>query len=88
MSEGTKLPARFGQDEQRIPGRFGTAMLIKGLTPYIGENGNWWIGDEDTGVAAEGKTPVKGEDYFTETDKAELVAAVLSNFTDVSKEGQ
>ena len=21
-----------------------------GLTPYIGENGNWWIGDEDTGV--------------------------------------
>ena len=24
-----------------------------GLTPYIGENGNWWIGDEDTGVFAE-----------------------------------
>ena len=24
-----------------------------GLTPYIGENGNWWIGDEDTGVLAE-----------------------------------
>jgi hypothetical protein len=23
-----------------------------GLTPYIGENGNWWIGDEDTGVFA------------------------------------
>lgn len=25
-----------------------------GLTPFIGENGNWWIGDEDTGVKAEG----------------------------------
>ena len=25
-----------------------------GETPYIGDNGNWWIGDEDTGVAAEG----------------------------------
>ena len=25
-----------------------------GLTPHIGENGNWWIGDEDTGVKAEG----------------------------------
>ncbi len=26
---------------------------IDGLTPYIGENGNWWIGEADTGVAAE-----------------------------------
>lgn len=23
-----------------------------GLTPYIGDNGTWWIGDEDTGVIA------------------------------------
>lgn len=21
-----------------------------GITPHIGENGNWWIGDVDTGV--------------------------------------
>lgn len=26
-----------------------------GLTPYIGDNGNWWIGDTDTEVKAEGK---------------------------------
>ena len=26
-----------------------------GLTPYIGENGNWWIGEEDTGVVANGE---------------------------------
>lgn len=25
-----------------------------GQTPFIGENGNWWIGNEDTGVAASG----------------------------------
>jgi len=25
-----------------------------GQTPYIGENGNWWIGDTDTGVKATG----------------------------------
>ena len=25
-----------------------------GLTPHIGENGNWWIGDEDTGVPGSG----------------------------------
>ena len=24
-----------------------------GNTPYIGSNGNWWIGDEDTGVSAD-----------------------------------
>lgn len=23
-----------------------------GLTPYVGENGNWWIGGTDTGVRA------------------------------------
>jgi hypothetical protein len=30
-------------------------------------------------------TPVKGKDYFTEADKAELVSTVLANFTDVSE---
>ena len=25
-----------------------------GLTPYIGENGNWWIGQTDTDIAAKG----------------------------------
>lgn len=27
---------------------------INGITPHIGENGNWWIGEADTGVAATG----------------------------------
>lgn len=38
-------------------GAFHPIPTIKGkdgLTPYIGENGNWWIGDTDTGVRAEG----------------------------------
>lgn len=33
-----------------------------GVTPHIGDNGNWWIGDIDTGVRAE----VKGDVYSTE----------------------
>ena len=36
-----------------------------GLTPYVGSNNNWWIGDVDTGVLARGYTPQKGVDYFT-----------------------
>ncbi len=27
-----------------------------GQTPYIGDNGNWWIGEKDTGVSAKGDT--------------------------------
>lgn len=27
---------------------------VDGLTPHIGENGNWWVGDTDTGVSAKG----------------------------------
>ena len=40
---------------------------IDGLTPYIGDDGNWWIGDTDTGVKAagtdgqDGKTPYVGD---------------------------
>ena len=26
-----------------------------GITPHIGSNGNWWIGEKDTGVAARGE---------------------------------
>lgn len=26
-----------------------------GVTPHIGENGNWWIGETDTGIAATGE---------------------------------
>ena len=31
-----------------------------GLTPYIGDNGNWWIGEVDTGVKAEGQNGSNG----------------------------
>lgn len=31
-----------------------------GITPHIGENGNWYIGDDDTGVPAEGTPGPEG----------------------------
>ena len=34
---------------------------VDGLTPYIGENGNWWIGDVDTGIRASGEKGEKGD---------------------------
>ena len=32
-----------------------------GQTPYIGENGNWWVGDTDLGVPATGPQGEKGD---------------------------
>lgn len=33
-----------------------------GVSPHIGDNGNWWVGDQDTGVPAKGKD---GKDGIT-----------------------
>ena len=38
-----------------------------GLTPYIGANGNWWIGEEDTGTIAKAQIDVVNQ-YYTWTD--------------------
>lgn len=66
-----------------VPGGGGTGKPgTDGITPHIGENGNWYIGETDTGVKAQGKdgkdgdpgTPGKdGDDYvLTDTDKTEI----------------
>ena len=47
-------PGVDGQDGQ--DGKDGT----DGTTPHIGTNGNWWIGDQDTGVIAGGQNGEKG----------------------------
>ena len=42
-----------------------------GETPFIGDNGNWWIGDKDTGVYAGGDAPYIGTNgnwYVGSTD--------------------
>ena len=61
-----------------------------GITPTIGTNGNWYLGTTDTGkpsrgekgdtgvAGADGYTPVKGTDYWTAADKAEIVADTLA----------
>lgn len=42
VSLGVKATGEAGKDGE------------DGLTPHIGENGNWWVGDTDTGVSAKG----------------------------------
>lgn len=43
-----------------------------GLTPYIAKNGNWHIGDEDTGVQARGVDGTVTFDELSEEQKASL----------------
>ena len=55
-----------------------------GITPHIGENGNWYLDTTDTGKPSrgekgdKGKTPVKGTDYWTAADKTEIVNDTLA----------
>lgn len=52
--ERKKVQERFSNATAEIERKLATGDY-NGLTPYIGNNGNWWIGKEDTGVQAEGQ---------------------------------
>lgn len=44
-----------------------------GVTPHIGENGNWWIGDNDTGVFAGGIKGTQLANFTVEEDVQNLI---------------
>lgn len=45
-------PGKDGKDgEDGEPGKDGE----DGISPHIGSNGNWWVGDTNTGIKAQGK---------------------------------
>lgn len=51
-----------------------------GITPHIGANGNWFVGETDTGIRAQGKDGAKGDpgdDYIlTAEDKQEIAGLI------------
>lgn len=51
---------------------------LEGTTPHIGENGNWFLGDADTGVFA---TPDLS-DYFSEQN---LIALTKDEILEICK---
>ena len=55
-----------------------------GKTPYIGENGNWWIGNTDTGVTAQGPA---GEDGADGQDGKDGTSVTVVSVTKVSSVG-
>ena len=52
-----------------------------GITPTIGDNGNWYLGTTDTGKPSRGEkgdTPQRGVDYWTAADQQVIVDGVLA----------
>lgn len=67
-----------------VPGPVGP-IGPQGITPTIGDNGNWYIGDTDTGKPSRGADGLPGENYvLTDADKDEIAeqAAVLVKIPD------
>jgi len=129
FADGETFQQKFNNGE--LKGQDGISGA-DGITPHIGDNGNWFIGETDTnkpsqgangvngndgvGVAksevntsgelvitysngdltnlgkivgkdgADGKTPVKGVDYFTETDITEITNKVITDLPKYSGE--
>lgn len=66
LDNGNKMPVTGEKGDKGDNGASGS----DGLTPYIGDNGNWWIGTTDTGVKAQGDAifAKDGIDYTSDPD--------------------
>ena len=90
LTDGTTLDAGVAKGAKGDAGGTGA----DGITPHIGDNGNWYIGSTDTGrpsrgekgdpgtAGTPGKTPVRGTDYWTAADKQEIVSSVIASLPD------
>ena len=62
----------------------GTLKGTDGITPHIGENGNWYIGDTDTGVSAGGSelpavTAADAGKFLRVSSSGSWVAEIVAN---------
>ena len=70
--KGSEVPPEVASDPEYLTAAQVKALIAEatrsttpgpaGTTPHIGGNGNWWIGESDTGVKAAGKDGKDGED--------------------------
>lgn len=56
-----------------------TLDVMNGITPRIGANGNWWIGNEDTGVSAGGAS---GDNTSPSASSGVVTDAELNEYMD------
>ena len=67
---GNIMGPKGDKGDQGEPGQDGTNGTngVDGQTPYIGNNGNWWIGTTDTGISATGPAGENGTNGTNGTD--------------------
>lgn len=80
-----KLEQGVANEQMGPPGRDGADGKDgeNGQTPAIGENGHWYIGEQDTGVPAtgpKGETGDSGSGVTMEEVKAAIQAAILDSW--------
>ena len=77
---GVKTPTDADTDAAATVEYVKAKVASGGITPHIGDNGNWYLGDTDTGKPSRGETGASGApgaDYtLTEADKAEIADMV------------
>ena len=62
-----RLAMKFREEEQSFPMKFEGTVLVQGpagpagITPHIGANGNWFVGETDTGKPSRGADGVPGK---------------------------
>jgi hypothetical protein len=65
-----------------LDGKVYDILAIRGISPHIGENGNWWIGNEDTGVAASPVSPEEFEQLKQDVADLKYVPIDITKITD------
>ena len=78
-TDGTSATHRWSGTTLYITSASGTSSAnLKGEKGDPGTNGKDGTNGTNGKDGVDGYTPVKGKDYFTETDKAEIVSAVIA----------
>jgi len=59
--------------------KFEPVQTINGVTPHIGDNGNWWIGEADTGKPSRGTQGENGKPGMFTFHIDEMVHLILTH---------
>lgn len=102
--DADKLPEAVNDAlaQAKASGEFDGEPGADGITPHIGSNGNWYVGDTDTGKPGrgmdgrpgqDGYTPVKGKDYWTDAEQENILEEVSNQLSleiadELAKRGQ
>ena len=89
MAEADDIPVAVNEAlaQAKASGEFDGADGQDGVTPTIGENGNWYLGDTDTGKPSRGDTGPRGETGATGAPGPQGPAGPKGDTGDIGPQG-